>query len=231
MSAPTLTRKAALPASPCRVLLCPETHSVRRSLEAYIGGLYAHWFDARIGQYMPTLMGVLDRDGRLQGALGLRGGEAPSFFLEHYLDGSCEATLAAATGRPVARQDLVEVGNLAGSTAGGTRLLILALTSFLVGSGFEWTVFTATRSLRNSFLRLGGQIVDLGPATAARLPDGGLGWGRYYEMDPRVSAVNVAEMKRVLVDGELMKQHWLLWWNAAGTGRRHPHLHRREVVA
>ena len=47
------------------------------------------------------------------------------------------------------------MGNLATVSSGGARWLIIALTAYLQGAGYDWVVFTAVRSLRNSFEKPG----------------------------------------------------------------------------
>ena len=75
-------------------------------------------------------------------------------FLERYLDEPIELAVARRSGRPVPREEIVEVGNLAAFGSASARLLIVALTDLLVAQGFRWVVFTGTPALLNSFQRL-----------------------------------------------------------------------------
>ncbi|MCP2936173.1 thermostable hemolysin, partial [Salmonella enterica subsp. enterica serovar Typhimurium] len=52
--------------------------------------------------------------------------------------------------------------------------------------GLDYVVFTATRALANSFVRLGIPIFPVAPADPARLHDGEDGWGTYYRNSPTV---------------------------------------------
>jgi hypothetical protein len=97
-----------------------------------------------------------------------------------------ERAIEAATGSAVARANVVEVGNLAATSPGAAREIIVATGAHLGRSGFAWVTFTATRQLRNTFARLRFGLLAIGRADRARVPDGGEAWGRYYEHDPVV---------------------------------------------
>ena len=88
-------------------------------------------------------------DGR-RAVLGFRYADQAPLFLEHYLERPVEQLLAARLKRPVDRSRLVEVGNLAVTTAGGGRWLITALTAYLSATGSEWALFTIGPALVNN---------------------------------------------------------------------------------
>lgn len=137
--------------------------------------------------------------GRLLAVLGLRNPGSETLFLEQYLDRPVEHMLSTATNLPVAREELVEVGNFAVGVAGGGRWLITALTAYLYSAARTWAVFTCGPELRNAFRRLGIELVDLAPADPVRLAlDEQVRWGSYYLQRPRVMAANVAQSHRVL---------------------------------
>jgi hypothetical protein len=164
----------------------------RPEIEAFIRRGFERAYRARITRFMPRLMS-LRRDSRLAAACGLRSAAAEPLFLETYLDRPIENALAAASGRPLARGSVIEVGNLVVARAGGARRLIIHLTSYLAAAGADWVVFTAVPALRNNFTRLGIPLVLLGAADSARLDADALAdWGDYYAHGPRVTAVNVA---------------------------------------
>ena len=127
-----------------------------------------------------------------QAAAGYAAASVQALFLEQYLDGPIELTLAAALGRPVARAGIVEEGNLAAVSAGMARALIPLLARHLHRLGYRWVAFTATRALRNTFHRLGLRPLRLTRADPARLPDGGASWGTYYDHDPVVMAGKIS---------------------------------------
>ncbi len=181
-------------------LVRPHSGSTRRhALEAFIRARFADYYAARIHHFMPCLLGFEDEDGKVQAAAGLRPArEAQGLFLERYLDAPIESVVSDHTGLPVARRDLVEVGNFAAQGPGGARLLITALTDLVGAQGFRWVVFTGTAMLLNSFQRLGLPLIELGAADPARMGADLADWGRYYDTHPQVMAANVAETHKRL---------------------------------
>lgn len=161
----------------------------RASLEAFIAARYATAFDARVEHFCRHLVGLPqgERAGWRAGVGYTAAADGP-LYLEHYLDAPIEEALAQATGVRVMRSEVAEVGNLAATSPGAAREIIVTMREHLERAGFAWVAFTATRELRNSFARLRLALVDIGPAHAHRLADGGEAWGRYYAHDPRVVA-------------------------------------------
>jgi hypothetical protein len=187
---------------PVAVTLMPEQNSNRSPLERFIHDVYAQYYGADIQQYMPVLMGLYGRSGAYLAGLGLRFAADGPLFLERYLDQSVEITVNDCTcSEPgeIARDSIVEVGNLAAYHAGGTRWLIIALTAYLQGAGYDWVSFTSVPSLRNSFRKLGLKLYTLGVADKSRLStEEQSRWGRYYNSRPMVMAVNVHHTYGVL---------------------------------
>ena len=116
---------------------------------------------------MPILLGLRDHSGEYVAALGMRHAENTPLFLEHYLDQPVEEVLSnilRAEPGEISRRSIVEIGNLAAEHAGGSRWLIVALTAYLQGAGYDWVVFTGVQSLRNSFRKLGLKLFPLAQA-------------------------------------------------------------------
>jgi hypothetical protein len=182
------------PARSARARLEPmhRTHPQRPSFEAFIAARFARAYGARLTHFLPHLLGVRDGLERWQAAAGYAAAGVQELFLEQYLDEPVEETLGRAVRRPVARNDVVEVGNLAAVSAGMARALIPLLARHLHRMGYRWVAFTATRALRNSFHRLGLRPLALAPADPARLPDHGASWGSYYAQDPVVMAGRIS---------------------------------------
>ena len=187
---------------PATVTLIPEHKAERNSVEQFIHDVYTEQYAADVQHFMPVLMGLHAKTGSYLAALGLRLASDSPLFLEHYLDQPIETELAAAThydANEIARDSIVEVGNLAAHHAGGTRWLIIALTAYLQGAGYDWVAFTSVPSLRNSFRKLGLKLYTLGPAELERIPKAEQAhWGRYYDSRPQVMAVNVHHTYGVL---------------------------------
>jgi hypothetical protein len=189
---------------------------VRQQLERYVQSCFADVWGANIDDFMPWLMGLRDRDGVLDGVLGLRPVESGPLFLEQYLDEPVEVALARLSGEAVSRDSMVEVGNLASNQSGGARWLITALTAFLHAADREWVVFTGGPVLRNAFTRLGLPLILLGEADPARLQDGEEKWGSYYSQRPMVMAGRVADGYRQLSALLAAECALSLLWRAAG---------------
>lgn len=204
------------PLLPTRWELCSQQDPPRLELESYVKTHFAKHWDAEINGFMPWLAGMRNDQGGLMGVLGLRPAECGPLFLEHYLDQPIEQQLATVSGHPIQRQHLVEVGNLASSTPGGARWLIVALTAYLQMTGREWVVFTGGPGLRNAFRRLGlSTLHELAPADPARIGPTVAQWGRYYQQKPRVMAGRIDEgflkLDSLFTEG----CPWRVLWDAA----------------
>jgi len=158
----------------------------RAELEAFIAASFVESYGAHIDHFSDTLVGYRDAAGAWAAALGYSLAADGAVFLEQYLDGPIETEIGARLGRPLARADIVEVGNLAASHPGAARALIVGTTALLHGMGPHVVAFTATTSLLNSFGRLHLRPQLLAPADPARLPGGGRHWGSYYATHPQV---------------------------------------------
>ena len=158
----------------------------RADIEAFIAATFHDTYGAHLSHFSDTLIGCRDPDGRWSAALGYSLAASGPTFLEQYLDAPLETEIGGRLGRPVARGQIVEVGNLAASHAGAARTLIVRTTELLYHMGLRLVAFTATASLLNSFGRLHLQPQLLAPANPRRLPDGGQAWGSYYDTHPQV---------------------------------------------
>jgi hypothetical protein len=158
----------------------------RASLEAFIARSFQASYGADLSHFCDTLLGARDASGQWIAALGYSLGEDGALFLEQYLDEPLEQLIGNRAGRPVARAEIVEVGNLAAAHPGAARALIVSMTRLLHARGLHWVAFTATTSLLNSFTRLRLKPGVLAEADPRRLPDAGSRWGSYYNSQPQV---------------------------------------------
>ena len=171
----------------------------RAPLEAFIAQRYAEVYGAQLYGFMPRLFGYWQGPQDLVAAFGLRGADAGALFLERYLDGAIEHLVTARFGRPAARRDIAEVGNLAGASPGALRSLIPALTQKLCDEGFRYLAFTGSARLCNGFSRLGLPLSVVATADVSRLPpDERRRWGTYYAHAPSVMLGDVSEGARLL---------------------------------
>lgn len=158
----------------------------RAELEAFIAAAFLKTYGARVSHFCDTLVGCRDASGAWSAAVGFTLAGGGPTFLEHYLDGPLEQEIGMRLGRPVLREHIVEVGNLAATHPGAARTLIVRTTRLLHDMGLQLVAFTATVSLLNSFGRLRLRPQVLGPADPARLPGAGRHWGSYYDTQPQV---------------------------------------------
>lgn len=171
---------------------------LRTAIEQFVAGVYLQHFGARLAQFMPVLVSR-DSDGDTCAAAGYRSAVEP-LFLERYLPAPIEQMLAEASGRPVDRNSIVEVGQFASQCAGEGRRLMRALARHLVDCGFRWAVITATADLRRLLRREGLGVLPLATARPHCLGDEARRWGSYYRHAPKVLAgdliTSVARLER-----------------------------------
>jgi Thermostable hemolysin len=160
----------------------------RPELEDFVGTAFKRKHDATVTSYLPTLLSFRDPAGALRGVVGLRGAGEHRLYLEQYLEQSIEAAITAVTGRSVRRQQVVEVGNLAGTNCRSAVRMVALLPSHLLARDFQWIVFTATSAVRGILLGFGAPLIELARADGARVANDRDEWGRYYDADPRVFA-------------------------------------------
>jgi hypothetical protein len=173
----------------------------RRALETFIAARSRLAYGARIRTFLPRLYVLVDSDGERLAAFGLRDAAAGPLFLEIYLDQPIEQVIGARGAGPVARQGIVEIGNLAGCHPGTLRLLSPLLGDRLLGMGYRWLVFTGSAQLINGFVRLGIDLDVLAPAAIERLPEHRRAeWGSYYDHAPLVVCADIVAGRSRLPD-------------------------------
>ena len=207
---------------PSRIELQDVNDAGRRALEEFIHATFKRAYGANIQHFLPRLMSLKDHRDDLIAAVGFHAAKNNSLFLEQYLDNPIENVISEKLGRHVQRHKIMEVGNLAVATAGGARGLIIALTSYLKGAGFDWVVFTAVPSLVNSFQKMGLEIIPLTEAKKERLINGRDQWGSYYDANPMVVAGDVsrgfAKLEQLLTLEHSLKIMQTLWNHAYAAG-------------
>jgi len=166
----------------------PETGPERAALERYVDAGFHRKHGARIRSFLPVLLELRDRAGRLCAVAGYRPAAAGRLFLEQYLDEPVEAAIARGAGLAVERDAVVEVGNLSALNCRAARELAARLPALLDGAGYRWLTFTGTRVIRELLEGFEAPMLDLGAADHARLSSTDDDWGAYYESQPRVLA-------------------------------------------
>ena len=172
------------------VVLGPE-HSERASLEGFIRQVFEKTYGAKVAYFARVLLGIRGRDGEWVAALGYTPANDKHLFVEHYSGETVERQISGKLDTLVKRDQVVEVGNLAATSAGAARQLIAAAVQYLYEAGFCWVIFTATRALLNSFHRLDLRPILLASADPTCLPDQGRSWGSYYDGHPQIMAGSI----------------------------------------
>lgn len=163
----------------------------RPAFEAFVRQRFDEAHGARISSFMPDLFGLHDARLQLNAVCGARLATGQPLFLEQYLAAPVESAIAGLAGLPVAREEIVEVGNLAAASSGSARLIIVIMTCLLAQRGLQWVVFTGAAGLINSFHRLGLKPLHLCSADPALLGEASGDWGHYYEQRPQVFAGSI----------------------------------------
>jgi hypothetical protein len=169
----------------------------RQELESFVRAAFSRKHAATVRSFMPTLLGFRDPAGRLRGVTGLRSAGAERLFLEQYLDTPIERAIAASGDLDVRREEIVEVGNLAGGSCRTAMRMVAQLPAYLLSRDFRWIAFTATSALREILLGFGAPLVELARADGARVADGDDAWGSYYQSDPRVFVGHLPDSRRI----------------------------------
>lgn len=183
--------------APIHVDVVDACHDRRAEAEDFVHRVFARRHRADVQSFYPDLLGF--RDPRQQRAVvGFRGARGGRLFAEQYLGEPAQSLIGGRVGEAITRGELVEVGNLALENPGDARWVIAAATCFLHALGYRWVLFTATRSLINTFQRLGLQPLALVSAHSRLLDDEAERWGDYYQAGPVVCAGNIASGYRKL---------------------------------
>lgn len=169
------------------IVLCSKNAADRPVLEAFIQDGFRLKHGAAVRSFMPVLIGLRDRSGRIAGAAGYRPASLESLYLEQYLGEPIEHAI----GRhfpvpPVQRADVAEIGNFACRDCPTAMTMVSVLAEFLLDRDHRWAVFTATRTVRGIMRHLGLGLSELGPADKSRVAVASDDWGTYYSTDPRV---------------------------------------------
>ncbi|WP_168015153.1 thermostable hemolysin [Halomonas salinarum] len=169
-----------------------ENRHQQSALETLVRERFACDHGAQVSHFLTRLLGLWQEE-LPQASVGVQCADRAPLFLETYLDASIESALTTSFGQPVARESIVEIGNLACRRPGLQRALMLHLIEQLYHEGYTWLVFTATPAVRNGFRRLGLSASPLALADPARLSaQSREAWGRYYDLAPWVMGGSLA---------------------------------------
>ncbi len=182
----------------CHVSIEPASASSpeRHRLEGAVVRRFESAFGADVKVFLCWLLGIVTGQDRVLGVIGAQNASGSRLFLERYLDRPVEESMPAAGVESVPRDAIWEVGNLADVVPGIGLVLVTTMAAFLAARHARFAVFTATHRLRRTFARAGIELVDLGGASASRLPAPERArWGDYYDQAPRVMTARIDQIQ------------------------------------
>ncbi len=178
----------------------------RIEIERYIADKFESSYDAYIHDFMPYLLSMRCL-GLISGATGMRPALGSQLFLEQYLDDSIEAEMGKVLQQAIPRESVVEIGNLSATKTGASQIIFLVFTAMLYKAGYQWIVFSATRSLLTKLNKLGFQTHFIGMADPSRLQTSTLDeWGRYYQAGPVVVAGSLENAMEIIQQRPLFRK-------------------------
>ncbi|WP_460586971.1 thermostable hemolysin [Haliea atlantica] len=161
--------------------------------EGFVASVFERAWGAHVTRFLPWLCSLQPQaDAVPEAVLGLRAAARERLFCEQYLDEPLLAVPARLHGQVCERADIMELGNLAASSAGRGALLYLLATQAAHRAGVRYLLFAANRAVRLSILRSGFTPLVVGPADAGRLGSRAGEWGRYYDGNPVVMLGDMA---------------------------------------
>ena len=203
------------------------SNTQNQDTQVFIQKIYEYIHHAKLSYFMPILFsgfsntpsyaGWLSDDdnplpalGPTNVAIGLKPIGEAKVFLEQYLKAPIQVEISKLAKEPVDRQRIFEIGNLASGCAGTARLMVAFLVFYLSTpvinqtnhrhqSKADWVVCTGTDAVRHILISMGISSHVIAKATAEALdnPEQVSAWGSYYEHNPLVLAINVAEAREV----------------------------------
>jgi hypothetical protein len=123
---------------------------------------------------------------RFSAVIGIRPAETGPLFLEQYLPYPIEQQIGLLFHDVIARQDIVELGNLVSAWRGSSHIIFLYLAALMGRTRREWMVFTSTREVEKLLTKLNYKPLVLAEANPEKLTRPRDIWGSYYEHTPRV---------------------------------------------
>lgn len=168
------------------------THDRRSELQGYIAAKFDKDHNARISSFMPYLL-AMTCGGSFSAAVGIRPAAGHRLFVETYLDQPVEDYVSTIAGHDTRRDSIVEIGNLVSTQGGASQLVFIMLTAVLFEARYQWVAFTATAQVEHLLKKLDFTCHALCAADPSRLGEGAAQWGTYYDNNPQVMIINVAE--------------------------------------
>lgn len=185
-------------------------HAERHALQQFIATGFARHYQANVQHFMPHLFGVLLSE-QWQAVLGIRFATEGVLFTEQYLALSAEQVLQLHH-IDCQRCDIAEIGHLYAPSRQALMQLFVLMIQALHQLGVEQLLFAATSDLKRLLRRHGITLQELATANPTCLGDKARDWGSYYQSNPDVCVLAVAEAaQRIQADPRLQQlifRHW-----------------------
>lgn len=181
--------------------------AVRGDAEQFVADCFRAEYSATVDYFLNNHILCYER-GLLNSVVGYHAAGDEPLYLEQYLTAPIETVISDRhpAGETIHRSSLVEVGNLASTSPGSFRRLVLSLCRYFHELGYSWVVFTSTPQLLNTFRKLGVELIYLSDAHQDNLKAGAEKWGSYYQQKPKVVAGNIAGGLQGLVDNPVLRK-------------------------
>ena len=175
----------------CSVMWISKDHAKRRELEFFIAENYKKIHQAKISYFADNLFGCHDGE-QFMASLGITFlVDRHHGFIEEYLDEPAEQAIAKIYKQPIAREQIVELGNLSSVVPGSTRKVIEKISPELKKRNVNWAIFAINVPVLNAFHKAGLEPKFICEAKHAKLKDQKTNWGSYYETKPGVYCIEV----------------------------------------
>ncbi len=176
----------------------------RENAEDYIAERFLKEHGANLMHFMPNLISM-KCDESFSAAIGLRNAGKERLFLEQYLDRTVEQQISQIFQQPVARDDVIEIGNLVSSRRGSSYLLFVIVAAILYEAGYRWVICTATSQVQHIIKKLKIESDVVCMADVCKLEDGQDQWGAYYSRNPQVMVGDIHKAYKVMSKNPLFK--------------------------
>ena len=188
------------------VLASSSTHC--KQIEQFAWRCFNKAYDADLKDFLPHMLALVDQQHAINASAGFQSARNNPLYLEQYLSVPIEQAIQQQlqlVGTP-RREQILEVGNLASTSPGATRRLILSLAQHFQQRGFKWLAITATPKVRCSFDKLNLELHHLAQAFPEALTHSATDWGRYYTHQPNVYVGDIESGIATLSQSPLFKR-------------------------
>jgi hypothetical protein len=181
--------------------ICQAASPDRSRVEGFIKAGFDRAYKAQVSEFSPELIYV--EDTRIRAALGIRSARS-TLFLERYLDLPIEHYVS--TSSIVPRSRIAEIGNLCSSNRRFTIALFVAAAKILEQRNYTHAVFCATKKVASIIESSGVELNRIASANGARLGDRLTEWGSYYESEPVIVSMSLADVANAIARAGLISE-------------------------